>query len=292
MLEFLKDFVNDKFLFFGSILTLLLLIIIIVILIRRSKKLKKLEQIVEKEPLEELDIPKTKIEFSKTPIINIEKKQEINNEDKTISNELPKEEKTIQLEAKIEVEEKIQSASENIEDNKEEYNQNKSDLETMLDQMQNDLEKKQNDVSSFEEEQEENSVISYQELISKMKNKTADTIEKSKVTQKVVEKESNDSLNEIDIRKEIVRQNVPKEETTRTFRNTEFISPVYGKMESDKVAPKVTETRASYREKYQSEENRGNNVELEKTLRMAPISKEIKRNEDFLRALKEFRSNL
>ena len=62
-----------------------------------------------------------------------------------------------------------------------------------------------------------------------------------------------------------------KKEETKKFSNTEVISPIFGRVEVD-------------------EENE--NHELEKTLNIDPIKKEIKESEDFLNALKDFRKNL
>ena len=98
----------------------------------------------------------------------------------------------------------------------------------------------------------------------------------------------------------IVKEEVKeKQEPVRNFKQTEFISPIYGKVDNNKTSLSLKKEKLSslssknlYEKKYEIEETKGNNVELEKTLKMPPISKEIKRNEDFLRALKDFRNNL
>lgn len=107
--------------------------------------------------------------------------------------------------------------------------------------------KKPSKVETFEQEQEENAIISFQELL------------KFKEEQEKLMANTKDNPIE------------KKKEETKKFSNTEVISPIFGRVEVD-------------------EENE--NHELEKTLNIDPIKKEIKESEDFLNALKDFRKNL
>lgn len=108
-------------------------------------------------------------------------------------------------------------------------------------------------VESFEQEQEENAIISFQELL-KFKAEQ----EKMMAKEESIEKEEATIVE-------------TKQEETKKFSNTEVISPVFGRMEKE-----------------EKEENH----ELEKSLNINPLKKEIKESEDFLNALKDFRKNL
>ena len=105
--------------------------------------------------------------------------------------------------------------------------------------MEKDLEKEQEgDIETFEREQEEKAIISYQELL--------------KATGKLRE------LTKENVKEEIQIEDIEKEETVKEepkkFKNTEFISPVYGKE--------------------------------------APESVMNRKNQEFLNSLKDFRRNL
>ena len=103
----------------------------------------------------------------------------------------------------------------------------------------------------------------------------------------------------------------------KKFKNTEFISPVYGKMDEHLEYPKVPQFHNNDREiekeleTYESNTESSlvnkniddflgdfdfeNNIEvnsLEQTLNMKPLSEEVKKNDEFLQALKDFRKNL
>ena len=181
--------------------------------------------------------------------------------------------------------------------------------------MQKDLEATPEEVvDNFEREQEEKAIISYQELVRQLK--------KGKKEENVIKVDEdtltgNKSLNELvdEIKnptREIKELEVSKEKElsdTKKFRNTDFISPIYGKMEDKLEYPKVKsfarndiqtkldefdEKYGEYNiESYLKEFKNDTNLNtLEQTLDMEPISNEVKQNEDFLKALKEFRENL
>lgn len=109
-------------------------------------------------------------------------------------------------------------------------------------------------VESFEQEQEENAIISFQELLKF--------------------KEEQDKKMALEEKKEIKKEEkVEEAKEPKKFENTEVISPIFG--------------RFSYPENTKADEHK-----LEKTLNLDPIKKEIKESEDFLNALKDFRKNL
>jgi len=122
--------------------------------------------------------------------------------------------------------------------------------------------KKVSKVENFEQEQEENAIISFQELL-----KFKEEQEKLMANEEVV-KEEVPAIEPVQT-KEMVKT---REEEPKRFTNTEVISPIFG--------------RVSY------EEDSYETHELEKSLNINPIKKEIKESEDFLKALKEFRKNL
>lgn len=122
----------------------------------------------------------------------------------------------------------------------------KEDLTNLLEKMQKDVEIKENKVDTFEHEQEENSIISYQELLD-ANRKLRDQLNKKEDTEQVVKKEQ-----------------ILQEEYDTKFQNTDFISPVYGKIEPNLEYQKVKK------------------IERDDSIN----------NDDFLESLKEFRSKL
>lgn len=149
---------------------------------------------------------------------------------------------------------------------KEEQEHAKLELEKVVNSMKNDLEKKQdvNEIKTYEQEQEEKAIISYQELVEAVRknnvnhkpqteigmevSSTADVempiTPEEKIHQEEVEhqvdnimdmidavshssEEDNnlDELNKEDLPKETIEE--PKNETKK-FHSTEFISPIYG----------------------------------------------------------------
>lgn len=210
-----------------------------------------------------------------------------------------------------------------------EFVEKKSEIEEMLERMQRDLEAKTEDVvEQFEQEQEEKSIISYQELVKSLKGNKEDT--KVETLDKKDKTESIDQINPVEeiednklqdrinkITKELENQQEELVETStkeKKFKNTEFISPVYGKMEEHLEYPTVQSFEKKEQVKFDFDNKEAeleletrniddyldefdfkNNMEvdsLEKTLNMPPISADIKKNDEFLKALKEFRKNL
>lgn len=169
------------------------------------------------------------------------------------------------------------------------------ELEDVLEKMQKDLEAKPVDVvASFEKEQEEKAIISYSELVKTLKKGQP---EEEKTIDILVD-EINDAAN------------LYEQKEDKKFKNTDFISPVYGKMEEHLDYPKVSSFKkdedineyledfdkkiSDYKlDDYLEEFNENKKIDsLEQTLDMEPISAEMKKNEDFLQALIEFRENL
>lgn len=205
------------------------------------------------------------------------------------------------------------------EDNK------KSDISSMLDAMKRDLEEKKNEdiVANFEAEQEERSIISYQELVNSLKdkNKKEDNVKLDTVPIIEIEDKSDIPVIEIDEKNDVPVIEIEDEnleeakqfiednedlikqenEVKKKFKTTEFISPIYGKMENTAEYPtirannkhemKVEEEDIDI-EKHSRNTKYRTNLSLEETLNIEPLKEEIKKNDEFLSALKDFRKNL
>ncbi len=145
-----------------------------------------------------------------------------------------------------------------------------SEIENVLSRMQKEIEAQSEEVvKSFEEEQEEKSIISYKELL--------------EATKKTIE-----------------------EEEQQKFKNTEFISPIYGRVNNNTEYPvikkfereeesteEVTTDDIKFDFKPRNEEITVNELlDLEKTINTHNLKHEMLKNEKFLNALKEFRKNL
>lgn len=168
------------------------------------------------------------------------------------------------------------------------------DLEAGLDKMQEDVNKtKVDEVKSFEEEQEEKAIISYQELLKAVK-RDVDDVTKVEIPseEKPVVVEDEEAKVQI-MPEEVVEKSVStpvvetmEEKETRKpskFQNSEFISPIYGRVNNDVKYPKIP----AFREK---QEPINHEDDLEKTIVFDAIKNDD--NDEFLKALKEFRNNL
>jgi len=138
-------------------------------------------------------------------------------------------------------------------------------FDEIIEAMQKDIDSKSEDaVELFEQEQEEKAIISYQELLNAKNNK------KIEINEPVVE----NIIEKIEEKPKATPKLVTTKETK--FTNSEFVSPVFGKM--DQHPKNNIEIEKTY--------------DLEKTLNIEPLTEEIKKNNEFLIALKEFRKNL
>ena len=250
-MEFLDELIQNKALLYSIISVLFALILFVIYLILRENK-------EDKKEIEE-------ILFSRVePKRKIEEDEEVLKEENTMSDV--------------------------FEEKKD--NGDTLDIESMLEKMQEDLNAKAEDaVEAFEQEQEENSIISYQELIEKIKDKSKK--EEVKEEKKPINEQM--SLNLKDDKK---------------FKKTDFISPIYGKMDEHLEYPTVpsfsknddeisreledydiVSTNEDYINDY-GFDSKAEADSLEQTLNMKNLSDDIKKNDEFLKALKEFRKNL
>lgn len=204
------------------------------------------------------------------------------------------------------------STQEKVEDNK--TKESISEIELLLEQMQSDLKKHEQDpIHTFEEEQEEKSIISYQELKAmKEKQDHAKEIEHYEQEQEAYSITHKPEVERIvsprvpEEPKPIpVESKLPKEEPKEksTYSRTEFISPVYGKMEPRELDyPKIPNFKEEFQLHHNEKELQFDDVkvnlktdevpDLEHTFDLGPLSDETKKNDEFLKALKEFRNNL
>lgn len=144
-----------------------------------------------------------------------------------------------------------------------------SDLEDVLAKMQNDLDNGRDVTQMFEEEQEEKAIISYQELV------------RANLKNELPKEQSREEIpidNEIPIiNEESSIENTKKE--TKKFKQTDFISPIYGTMDVKSIPKKnpIDDIK---------------DIDIEKTLNLTGLSAEKKKNDEFLKSLKEFRNSL
>ena len=186
--------------------------------------------------------------------------------------------------------EKVEAELEKIEESP-----HSSELEDILKKMQEDIDLKPEDVvKKFEEEQEEKAIISYQELVDNVKSGKIEVIDDEQSDVNFVE-----SL-EIDLTEEPIVETIEDEESSVTpemlkeaiqtisessvkeepkkFKNSEFISPIYGVMENNLEYPTVKKSETV--------------LDIMNTKDYNELTEEIKKQEEFLNALKAFRNNL
>ncbi len=156
----------------------------------------------------------------------------------------------------------------------------KANLEEVLEKMQADLDKKEDVVAIFEQEQEEKAIISYQELL-QSKNKNVEGSNKELLS--VIEQISNPDINTYEEVEEPIEAIPTIIEEPKKFKTTDFISPVYGKQDSNIEYPKIPNFNELKKVR--------NNIELEKKVDTFE-ELDSNHNDAFLNALKEFRSHL
>ena len=159
--------------------------------------------------------------------------------------------------------------------------------------MQEDIDLKPEDVvKKFEEEQEEKAIISYQELVDNVKAGKIDIVEDEETNVNFVESLNLDIApepimeieEESSVTPEMLKEailNISEssvKEEPKKFKKSEIISPIFGVMEENFEYPKINKTE--------------NMMDIMNTRDYNELTEEIKRQEEFLNALKEFRRNL
>ena len=194
--------------------------------------------------------------------------------------------------------EELENLTKEEQDVDEKVSQNQLDLATMLEQMQKDLEAEPEDIiNHFEQDQEEQSIISYQELVNTLKegkkNNTVEEIVKEENKGVVKTKRGEVTKVEIpviDLEEEPKKTKEKQQEKTK-FKKTDIISPIFGKIEKTSNEEK-RQMAKEHIEELLEEEDKDYKQVLEATMDLSPLKEEIKRNDEFLASLKEFRRNL
>jgi len=156
------------------------------------------------------------------------------------------------------------------------------DLESVLEKMQEEVNKPKDEIMTFEEEQEEKAIISYQELLNAVKKNVNEVTkveknESAEIKQEIIN-ESN-ILEPVVLKTEKEIKVESEENKSNKFQNSEFISPIFGRVGNDVEYPKIK----SFDEKEE---------DLEKTIVMPKSDINTDNDDEFLRILKEFRNNL
>lgn len=162
------------------------------------------------------------------------------------------------------------------------------DLESVLEKMQEEVNKPKDDIMTFEEEQEEKAIISYQELLNAVKKNVNEVTNPTEIKEEVLIEESINQIQETNILEPVILESehnikvISKEQPKTTkFQNSEFISPIYGRLNNEVEYPKIKSFEETKKEE-----------SLEKTIVMPKINSDVDSNDEFLRILKEFRNNL
>lgn len=187
--------------------------------------------------------------------------------------------------------EKVEEAIKEIETEVETKEPN--ELESIIQKMQEDMEVKPEDVvKKFEEEQEEKAIISYQELVDNVRSGKIEVIDDDNSDINYVEsliEDVNDlepisTIEEVEtVTPEMVKEaietisNTNNEEEPKKFKQSKIISPVFGYMDNNIEYSSV---------------KKENTLDIMNTKDYDKLTEEIKRQEEFLQALKEFRNNL
>ena len=167
-----------------------------------------------------------------------------------------------------------------------------NELENILKKMQEDVNIKPEDVvKKFEEEQEEKAIISYKELVDNVNQGKIEVVDDEDSSVNYVEnlnlEEETPILSQSDenssVTPEMVKEAIENISNSsvkevKKFKNSEFISPIYGIMEDKLEYPKVKKAE--------------NILDIMNTRDYNELTEEIKRQEEFLEALKTFRNNL
>lgn len=182
------------------------------------------------------------------------------------------------------IEEELDTKEESVVSNK---------LEEILKKMQEDIDTKPEDVvRKFEEEQEEKAIISYKELVDNVKAGKIEVIDDEESNINYVENLSleveSEPIMQVEeepsVTPEMVKEAISTisessiKEEPKKFKKSEIISPIFGIMQDSVDYPKIKKSE--------------NILDIMNTRDYNELTEEIKRQEEFLNALKEFRKNL
>lgn len=169
----------------------------------------------------------------------------------------------------IEVEE---ISNENLTDDQKKA---KMEIEKVFEQMNSDLEKQKeevNDIDDFERQQEENAIISYQELLAHAEKLKEEAAKYEEIAEKKANTKIKDAINKKDT--------LNIEQKKKAFKSSEIVSPIYG----------IQSNKNMIRQKKSPKKQ--NSGIINKSYEQERFENEKTQNLDFLNSLKEFRKNL
>ena len=165
-----------------------------------------------------------------------------------------------------------------------------NELQQLINKMQEDIDLKPEDVvKKFEDEQEEKAIISYKELVDNVRNgkiqaiddesnTPVETYQLSSIEAKTIDREESVTPEMLKSAIENISANSVKEEIEK-FKSSEYISPIYGIMKDNMSYPTIKKKEVTL-------------DAISNTRDYTELTEEIKRQEEFLKALKEFRDSL
>ena len=158
----------------------------------------------------------------------------------------------------------------------------KDELKKVFNQMSADLEKQKtevDDIDEFEREQEENAIISYQELLAHAEKLKEEASKYEKIAEEKADTKMNDAIKSI-YKKEQRDLEDEREAKKKAFRSSEIVSPIYGIQSNKNMVRQKKSTKSQ------------NGGIIGKAYEQKRFEKEETQNLDFLNSLKEFRKNL
>lgn len=266
-MNIINTFVHSE-LFFYALIVLFAIVLIIfgIVVYIECRKLKMNE--------EQLGVEKPK-DVSKPKVEKVEKEKIEPQREEEIEILQPKEE-VAKIEEK-EVEQKLENTS-------------SLEIERLLARMKEDLKNEESNPERFEREQEEQAIISYEELVRAVKNQeNMDIDSQTPISNRELEKQV----------EKMRQQEKIEEEKKSGFHTSQFISPVYGVQKEKKQIPDLKKELNQFQHEFQFDMENINKPE-DKEPEFSQIeehvdtntSDEVNKNLEFLDSLKEFRKNL
>lgn len=166
------------------------------------------------------------------------------------------------------------------EDMTDEQLEAKAELEKLYKRMSEDLEKQntvEDEIEDFERQQEENAIISYQELV-----KQSEKLKKENEVKRnsEIKKEEPEKVKKVEKKKTPRRTENTKYGQNKNFKSSDIVSPIYG----------VQSNRNMIKQKNSTNSKKSDIIS--KAYDEKEFNEEKTQNIDFLNSLKEFRKNL
>lgn len=327
----INTIISNDLLFYGIIVFLIVGVILLFMYLHHKKFIDLLEEEIEFTKVDDEKINESlqnlaevsnveKIVKDEPKLEEIDSQIDGKSAIEKIMNENINEKEKIEAVEDTKVENVVEQKSENkkfenVNKVEEKEPEQKSELELMLEKMQHDLEeqKEKDAVAIFEQEQEEKSIISYKELLERKNELTnslllnderfeneptivEDNDSYANYADLIEEKEPSltdnyiklvDNVNDTISIDKALDENENKKNGSKKFVTTDFISPVFGRRKAEFDYPKVPNFKEMMMKKEKT-----NEYDLEATLNLEPLAEQMKKDDAFLSALKEFRKNL